>query len=72
MLLAGTPFLTGVRELIYQRAMPRTTARLQVVTSELGDKAALAGAGVMVVEHLYAPDRADARLTALARSGDAA
>ncbi|MGW4624946.1 ROK family protein [Streptomyces rubiginosohelvolus] len=70
--LAGTPFLTGVRELIYQRAMPRTTARLQVVTSELGDKAALAGAGVMVVEHLYAPDRADARLTALAAGGDAA
>ncbi|WP_299536558.1 ROK family transcriptional regulator [uncultured Streptomyces sp.] len=66
--LAGTPFLTGVRELLYQRAMPRTTANLQVVTSALGDRAALAGAAVMVVERLYDPDRADARLAALARS----
>ncbi|MGO4760699.1 ROK family protein, partial [Streptomyces sp. 2MCAF27] len=30
--LAGVPFLTGVRELLYQRALPRTTANLQVVT----------------------------------------
>jgi predicted NBD/HSP70 family sugar kinase len=63
--LAGTPFLTGVRELLYQRAMPRTTAHLNVVTSQLGDLAALSGAGAMVVEHLYAPDRADTRLAAL-------
>ncbi|WP_329458202.1 ROK family protein [Streptomyces sp. NBC_01497] len=63
--LAGTPFLTGVRELLYQRAMPRTTAHLNVVTSRLGDLAALSGAGAMVVEHLYAPDRADTRLADL-------
>ncbi|MFI9028022.1 ROK family protein [Streptomyces sp. NPDC053560] len=63
--LAGTPFLTGVRELLYQRAMPRTTAHLQVVTSRLGDRAGLLGAAAMVVEDLYAPDRADARLAAL-------
>ncbi|MCK1814697.1 ROK family transcriptional regulator [Streptomyces sp. XM4011] len=60
--LAGPPFLTGVRELLYQRAMPRITAELQVVTGRLGDRAGLAGAGAMVVEYLYAPDRADARL----------
>ncbi|MGI5466764.1 ROK family transcriptional regulator [Streptomyces sp. CA-132043] len=63
--LAGTPFLTGVRELLYQRAMPRTTAHLQVVTSRLGDRAGLLGAAAMVVEDRYAPDRADARLAAL-------
>ncbi len=63
--LAGTPFLAGVRELLYQRAMPRTTAHLHVVTSQLGEYAALEGATAMVVEHLYAPDRADARLAAL-------
>ncbi|MDT0345248.1 ROK family transcriptional regulator [Streptomyces litchfieldiae] len=62
--LSGPPFLTGVRELLYQRAMPRTTAYLQVVTSRLGDRAGLAGAGAMVVESLYAPDRADSRLAA--------
>ncbi|OEV02683.1 ROK family protein [Streptomyces oceani] len=65
--LAGTPFLTGVRELLYQRAMPRTTAHLQVVTARLGDRAGLVGAGAMVVEHLYAPGRADERLTAMSR-----
>ncbi|QEU94519.1 ROK family protein [Streptomyces kanamyceticus] len=63
--LAGTPFLTGVRELLYQRALPRSTARLDVVTSHLGEHAALVGAGTLVVEHLYAPERVEERLLAL-------
>jgi predicted NBD/HSP70 family sugar kinase len=63
--LAGTAFLTGVRELLYQRALPRSTARLEVVTSRLGERAGLVGAGALVVEHLYAPERAEARLLAL-------
>ncbi|MEU6121993.1 ROK family protein [Streptomyces sp. NPDC047123] len=63
--LAGTPFLTGVRELLYQRALPRSTARLEVVTSRLGARAALVGAGTLVVEHLYAPERVEERLAAL-------
>ncbi|WP_078900004.1 ROK family transcriptional regulator [Streptomyces sp. SBT349] len=66
--LAGPPFLTGVRETLYQRAMPRTTAYLQVVTSGLGDRAGLAEAAAMVVESLYAPDRADDRLAVAAAS----
>ncbi|MEU6105553.1 ROK family transcriptional regulator [Streptomyces flaveolus] len=64
--LSGVPFLTGVRELVYQRAMPRATANLQVVTSRLGDHAGLIGAAAMVVEHLYSPACADARLDRLA------
>ncbi|MDT0270811.1 ROK family transcriptional regulator [Streptomyces sp. DSM 44915] len=63
--LAGPSFLTGIRELLYQRAMPRTTAYLQVVTSRLGEHAGLTGAAAMVVESLYAPDRADQRLNEL-------
>ncbi|KAB1146299.1 ROK family protein [Streptomyces luteolifulvus] len=63
--LAGTPFLTGVRELLYQRALPRSTAHLDVVTSRLGERAGLVGAGALVVEHLYAPDRIEERLLAL-------
>ncbi|MDX3072871.1 ROK family transcriptional regulator [Streptomyces sp. NPDC088354] len=62
--LAETHFVTGVRELLYQRALPRATRHLQVVTSRLGDRSALAGATAMVVEHLYAPDQANARLAA--------
>ncbi|MDX3384104.1 ROK family protein [Streptomyces niveiscabiei] len=63
--LAGTPFLTGVRELLYQRALPRSTAHLEVVTSRLGERAGLIGAGALVVEHLYAPERVEERLMAL-------
>ncbi|MGW1782946.1 ROK family protein [Streptomyces sp. NPDC002143] len=63
--LAGTAFLTGVRELLYQRALPRSTAHLDVVTSRLGERAGLVGAGAMVVEHLYAPERVEERLLAL-------
>ncbi|WP_180289154.1 MULTISPECIES: ROK family transcriptional regulator [Streptomyces] len=63
--LAGTPFLTGVRELMYQRALPRSTAHLDVVTSRLGERAGLVGAGALVVEYLYAPERAEERLAAL-------
>ncbi|GGZ72558.1 ROK family protein [Streptomyces echinoruber] len=63
--LAGTPFLTGVRELLYQRALPRSTARLEVVTSRLGERAGLVGAGALVVESLYAPERVEERLRAL-------
>ncbi|MFF9360976.1 ROK family transcriptional regulator [Streptomyces griseoluteus] len=63
--LAGTPFLTGVRELLYQRALPRSTAHLDVLTAKLGERAGLIGAGALVVEHLYAPERVEERLTAL-------
>ncbi|MEV6613933.1 ROK family protein [Streptomyces sp. NPDC051051] len=63
--LAGTSFVTGVRELLYQRALPRSTARLEVVTSRLGERAGLVGAGALVVEHLYAPGRVEERLLAL-------
>ncbi|MGW1888995.1 ROK family protein [Streptomyces sp. NPDC002004] len=63
--LAGTPFLTGVRELLYQRALPRSTAHLEVVTSRLGERAGLIGAGALVVEQLYAPERVEERLLAL-------
>ncbi|MEB8343593.1 ROK family protein [Streptomyces endophyticus] len=63
--LAGTAFLAGVRELLYQRALPRSTAHLDVVTSRLGERSALIGAGALVVEELYAPARAERRLAAL-------
>ncbi|MFE9094044.1 ROK family protein [Streptomyces sp. NPDC007264] len=63
--LAGTHFLTGVRELLYQRALPRSTAHLDVVTSRLGERSGLVGAGASVVEYLYAPERAEERLLAL-------
>jgi hypothetical protein len=35
------------------------------VTSQLGERAGLIGAGALVVEHLYAPERVEERLLAL-------
>ncbi|MEU0851276.1 ROK family protein [Streptomyces flaveolus] len=64
--LAGLPFNSGVREVLYQRAMPRTTANLSIVSSQLGDRAGLVGAAAMVVRLLYSPEHADERLTRLA------
>jgi predicted NBD/HSP70 family sugar kinase len=66
--LAETHFVTGVREVLYQLALPRATRSLQIVTSRRGDGAALAGATAMVVEHLYAPEQADERLAAMAHA----
>ncbi|MEU0685968.1 ROK family protein [Streptomyces uncialis] len=63
--LAGTAFLTGVRELLYQRALPRSTSRLEVVTARLGERAGLVGAGAMVVEELYGAEGVEVRLAAL-------
>jgi predicted NBD/HSP70 family sugar kinase len=60
--LAETHFVTGVREVLYQRALARATRNLQVVTGRLGDRAGLHGVGRLVVDHLYAPAQADARL----------
>ncbi|MBB4935203.1 putative NBD/HSP70 family sugar kinase [Lipingzhangella halophila] len=60
--LADTHFVTGVRELLYQRALPRITRNLKVVTGELGDRAGLRGTGHLVTEYLYAPAQADTRL----------
>lgn len=63
--LAGTPFLAGVRELLQQGPCPRSTAHPEAVTSRLGGRAALIGAGTLVVERLYAPERVEGRLASL-------
>src|SRR5699024_2549597 len=65
--LASTPFVAGVRDLLYQRALPRITRNLRVVTGELGDRAGLRGIGHLAVEHLYAPAQVDERLAGGAR-----
>ena len=66
--LAETHFGTGVREMLYQRALPRATRHLTVTTSQLGGQAGVLGAHAMVVESVYAPDMVDRRLTTPAGS----
>ncbi|MGW0803793.1 ROK family protein [Nonomuraea sp. NPDC002799] len=56
---AGEQVLAGVRETIYSRSLPLATQHLGIRASELGDRAGVIGAAVMVVEHVLAPDAID-------------
>ncbi|MBO3662001.1 ROK family transcriptional regulator [Microbacterium stercoris] len=51
MAAAGEHLLAGVREVVYQRAMPLATRNLQIATARTGDKAGLIGAGMLAIEH---------------------
>jgi predicted NBD/HSP70 family sugar kinase len=64
--LAETQFVTGVREVLYQRALPRATRNLEVVTGDLGDRAGVLGLQAMVVDSVYAPAAVDRELERLA------
>ncbi|OLT13434.1 hypothetical protein BJF78_03610 [Pseudonocardia sp. CNS-139] len=57
-------FVTGLRELIYQRSLPRATRNLRVVTTRLGDAASVLGMRELVLDEVYAPAAVDALLAA--------
>jgi predicted NBD/HSP70 family sugar kinase len=57
-------FLTGMRELIYQRSLPRATRNLRVVSTKLGESASVVGMTELVVDEVFAPAAVDARLAA--------
>jgi predicted NBD/HSP70 family sugar kinase len=59
-------FVTGMRELIYQRSLPRATRNLRVVSTRLGEAASLAGMRELVLDEEFAPAAVDARLAAAA------
>jgi len=63
--LAETAFVTGVREALYARALPRATRHLRVATSELGQRGGVVGAVRMVVDELYSPAEVDRRLASV-------
>ncbi|MEQ3553690.1 ROK family transcriptional regulator [Pseudonocardia nematodicida] len=55
-------FVSGVREVLYQRSLPRATQNLRVVTAGPGRSAAVAGAAELVLDEYFAPAAVDARL----------
>jgi predicted NBD/HSP70 family sugar kinase len=55
-------FVTGMREVIYQRSLPRATRHLRVVSTPSGDRAAVRGTVELVVDEVFAPAAVDARL----------
>lgn len=61
---AGQPLLAGIRETIYQRSTTLNTNDLLVISSELGDRAGVIGAAVMVIERVLDPAVVDAAIQA--------
>ncbi|WP_372669035.1 ROK family transcriptional regulator [Amycolatopsis kentuckyensis] len=62
--LAEPHFVAGVREVLYRRALPRSTRNLRVEIGGRGE--ALGGAVAMVVESVFSPAAVDRRLQARA------
>ena len=59
--LADSPqqLLAGVRETAIARSLPMATRELRLAASQLGTRAGVIGAAVMVVEHVLEPDNVD-------------
>jgi predicted NBD/HSP70 family sugar kinase len=56
---AHEQLLAGVREVVYQRSLPLATRHLRLVPANLGDRAGVVGASVMVLERIFAPAAVD-------------
>jgi len=56
---ADEQLFAGVREVVYQRSTPLANRHLQIVHSQLDDRAGVAGAAVMAIEHALAPEAID-------------
>ena len=55
-------FLLGVRQSLLSRCQPLATAQLRIAPSQLGDRAGIAGAAVMVADAVFGSDAVDAVL----------
>ena len=58
--VAGSELLAGVREVVYSQSLPLATTDLQIVLSHAGDDAAIVGASLLAIEHVFASDTAGA------------
>jgi predicted NBD/HSP70 family sugar kinase len=64
-MMASAPLLTGVRETLYPRSLPRATRHLTVGMSTLGAQAATVGLAALVVDREYSAAAVDAALLRL-------
>jgi predicted NBD/HSP70 family sugar kinase len=60
--LASAPLVTGIRETLYPRSLPRATRHLTVSQSTLGERAGIVGLATMVVEREYSAAAVNAAL----------
>ena len=59
---AHEQLFAGIREVVYQRSTALATRRLQIVPSELDDRAGVIGAVGMATQHLLSPEQVEAWL----------
>ncbi|GAA2725342.1 ROK family transcriptional regulator [Cellulomonas aerilata] len=62
--LASSALISGVRETLYPRSLPRATRHLEVRLASLGEDAGIVGMTRMVVDQVFAPRAVDAMLGA--------
>lgn len=53
---AHEQLLAGIRSAVYQRSLPLATRHLEIVPSQLDDRAGVLGAARMVIEHTLRPE----------------
>jgi predicted NBD/HSP70 family sugar kinase len=66
---AEAELLAGVRESVYQHALPAATHSLKLVKATVGDSAGLVGAATMVISKVLAPSAIDERLAQKVTAG---
>jgi len=61
---AGEHLLAGIREVVYQRSLPLSTAQLRIVASRATDAAGVLGAAMMVIQAVLSADAVERLLSA--------
>ena len=56
---AHQQLLAGVREVAFGRSLPMATRDLRMGCTQLGDRAGVIGAAIMVIEHVLSPETVD-------------
>ena len=56
---AGEPLLAGIREIVYSRSVPLSTALLRIVQSRAMDRAGVLGAAMMVILFVLSAAQSD-------------
>jgi hypothetical protein len=56
--------MSGLRERLYQPTQPLATRKLQILTSQLGNRNGAVGTARLAIEELFAPHAVDAYLAA--------
>jgi predicted NBD/HSP70 family sugar kinase len=66
---AHEQLLAHVREVVYTRSLPLATRRLEIVASQLGDRAGILGGAYLAIEHRLEPEALDRELEQRLESG---